>query len=78
MIINLLIEEILSRSKKIKKGIALSRAARSVLAKDNSKVSYKTIFSAGQGIGLINRVLTVEEIIHSIVKEYHEIKTQLP
>jgi nitronate monooxygenase len=73
-----IMEEIISRSKKIKKGIALSRAARSLLANDSSKVSYKTIFSAGQGSGLIDKVLTVEEIIQSIVNEYHEIKTQLP
>ena len=73
-----IIEEILSRSKKIKKGIALSRAARSLLAKEKSKVSYKTIFSAGHGVGLINDVLTVDEIIQSMVKEYHEIKSQLP
>lgn len=73
-----IIEEILSKSKKIKKGIALSRAARSLLSRDNSKVSYKTIFSAGQGVGLIDNVLTVEEIVQSMVKEYHELKTQLP
>jgi nitronate monooxygenase len=73
-----IIEEVLSKSKKIKKGIALSRAARSLLAKDNSKVSYKSIFSAGQGVGIINEILTVEEIVQSMVKEYHEIKSQLP
>lgn len=73
-----ILEEIFSRSKKIKKGIALSRAARSLLAKDNSKVSYKTIFSAGQGIGIIDKVFSVEEIILSMVNEYHEIKSQLP
>jgi len=73
-----IIEEIFSKSKKIKKGIALSRAARSLLGKDNSKVSYKTIFSAGHGIGLVDKILPVDEIIQSMVKEYHEIKTQLP
>ena len=71
-------EEIFSRSKKIKKGISLSRAARSLLAKDSSKVSYKTIFSAGHGVGLIDKVLSVEKIIHSMVNDYHELKTQLP
>jgi nitronate monooxygenase len=73
-----LLEEIFSKSNKIKKGIALSRAARSLLAKDSSKVSYKTIFSAGLGVGLIDKVLSVEEIIQSMVKEYYEIKLQLP
>jgi len=73
-----IIEEVLSKSKKIKKGIALSRAARSLLAKETSKVSYKTIFSAGHGIGLIDKIMPVDEIIQSMVKEYHEIKSILP
>jgi len=71
-------EEVLSRSKKIKKGIALSRAAKSLLSKDTSKFSYKTVYSAGHGVGLIDEVLSIEEIMQSMVKEYLEIKSRLP
>lgn len=71
-------EEILSRSKRIRRWIALSRAARSLLADEKSKVSYKTVFSAGQGVGLIDRVLPVAQIIENMVEEYRRIKTQLP
>lgn len=73
-----LLEAILSKSKKLKKWIALSRAARSLLAKDNSKTSYKTVYSAGHGVGLIEKVLSIEEIMQSMVKEYQEIKSTLP
>lgn len=73
-----LAEEIVTRSKKVKRWIALSRAARSLLADDKSKVSYKTVYSAGQGSGLIERVMPVREIIETTVREYREIKMRLP
>ena len=72
------IEEILKRNKKIKRWISLSRAARSLLGDVNSKASYKTVFSAGHGVGLIDRVLSIREIMEMTVKEYREIKRQLP
>lgn len=73
-----LAEELLSRSKKIKRWIALTRAGRSLLADDKSKASYKTVYSAGQGVGLIDRVMPVREIIETTVREYREIKMRLP
>ena len=73
-----LTEEVLSRSKKVKRWIALSRAGRSLLADDKSKVSYKTVYSAGQGVGLIDRVMPVREIIETTMREYQEIKLRLP
>ncbi|MFC1811289.1 NAD(P)H-dependent flavin oxidoreductase [Thermodesulfobacteriota bacterium] len=72
------IEEILKRNKRIKRWISLSRAARSLLGDVNSKISYKTVFSAGHGVGLIDRVLSIQEIMEMTVKEYQEIKEQLP
>lgn len=71
-------EEILSRSKRVRRWIALSRAARSLLADDKSKVSYKTVFSAGQGVGLIEGILPAAEIIENMVEEYRSVKAQLP
>lgn len=75
---NSLLEEIVSRSQKIKRWISLSRAARSLLANPNGKASYKTIYSAGQGSGLIDAVLPVHKIIENTVREYLEIKHRLP
>jgi nitronate monooxygenase len=73
-----LIEEILTKNKRIKRFISLSRAARSLFGDVNSKVSYKTVYSAGHGIGLIDDVLSIREIIKKTVKEYREIKVKLP
>lgn len=73
-----LVEEIVTRSKKVKRWIALSRAARSLLVDEKSKVSYKSAFSAGHGVGLIDRVMPVREIMETTVREYREIKMRLP
>lgn len=73
-----LIEGIFSRNKRIKRWISLSRAARSLLGGETSKVSYKTVYSAGHGVGLITDILSVREIMETTVKEYLEIKQNLP
>jgi len=73
-----LIEEMLTKNKRIKRFISLSRAARSLFGDVNSKVSYKTVYSAGHGIGLIDEVLSIREIIEKTVGEYRAIKAQLP
>ena len=73
-----LIEEILTKNKKIKRFISLSRAARSLFGDMDSKVSYKTVYSAGHGVGLIEEVLSIQEIMEKTVREYKEIKAKLP
>jgi len=73
-----LIEEILTKNKKIKRFISLSRAARSLFGDMDSKVSYKTVFSAGHGVGLIDTVLSIQEIMEKTVREYKETKAKLP
>jgi nitronate monooxygenase len=73
-----LIEELLTKNKKIKRFISLSRAARSLFGDMDSKVSYKTVYSAGHGVGLIDEVLSIQEIMEKTVREYKEIKAKLP
>ena len=72
------VEAILKRNKRIRRWISLSRAARSLLGDVNSKVSYKTVFSAGHGVGLIDKVMPIRGIMEKTVKEYHQIKEKLP
>ncbi len=73
-----LIEEILTKNIKIKRFISLSRAARSLFGDMDSKISYKTVYSAGHGVGLINEVFSIQEIMEKTVREYKEIKAKLP
>ncbi len=73
-----LLETIAERSTRIKRWISMSRAARSLLGNPESKASYKTVFSAGHGAGLIHDVLSVSEIIDKTVREYRDVKESLP
>jgi nitronate monooxygenase len=73
-----LFEEILTKNKRIKRFISLSRAARTLFGSTDSKASYKTVYSAGHGVGLIDKVLSIQEIMEITVKEYKKIKAQLP
>lgn len=67
-----------SKNKKIKRMISLSRAAKALLMSKEGKYSYKNIFSAGQGIGLIDEIESIEEIINKMIREYDSIRSQLP
>ena len=71
-------ETLASRSKRIKRWIALSRAARSLLAKPTHKISYKTVYSAGHSAGLIRDVQTVPEIMEHMIREYRAIVEKMP
>lgn len=71
-------ELILSKNKKLKKTISLSRAAKSLLGSKSSKYSFQNVFSAGQGIGLIDDIKPVAEIIKGIVFEYENIIKSMP
>ncbi len=73
-----IIEEILSRNKRVHKWISLGRAARSLFGSPESKASYKTVYSAGHGVGLINKVESAKDIIEKTMQDYQRIKTNLP
>ncbi|MBX3022958.1 MAG: nitronate monooxygenase [Bdellovibrionales bacterium] len=47
------------------------------LEESASKPSWKTVWSAGQSVGLIDEILSVREILQKMVREYEEAKTRL-
>lgn len=67
------IEYVLSYNKKLKRLYSLSRAAKVLLGGRNSKLSYKTIWSAGQGVSDIHEVKALAEIVSDIMQEYRHI-----
>lgn len=71
-------ENFLSQSKKLKRWMSLARAAKSLFSPEKMKASYKTVFSAGHGVGLIDKTETIDQIIEKTVKEYHQLKKKLP
>lgn len=73
------VETVLSQNVKIKKMISLVRAGKVLFGSENkNKLSYNTVFSAGHGVGNIDSILSIEEILYKTMIEYHEIKKKLP
>jgi nitronate monooxygenase len=44
----------------------------------SGKITWKTVWSAGQSVGLVNEVLSCEEIVQRLVREYFSAVTALP
>lgn len=73
------IEKAIRISPKFEKAWRLYKASGTLLGKpEKLKASYKTVFSAGHGVGLIDDIRSCESIVHSLVTEYREAKKALP
>lgn len=48
------------------------------LEKSVAGPSWKTVWCAGQSVGLINEILSCEEIILGMIEEYHQVTKDLP
>jgi nitronate monooxygenase len=72
------VDNVLSQSPRVKRWVSLLRAAKVMFGNENQKVSYKNIFSAGHGVGSIDKLLTIDEIIQKTMNEYNDIKSSLP
>jgi nitronate monooxygenase len=53
-------------------------AGMKALEKAATKPTWKTVWGAGQGVGLIHDVLSCEEIINKLVAEYYETLKRMP
>ncbi len=74
-----LIEKTLRLSPKLNKAWRLYKASKSLFGKQTDlKASYKTVFSAGHGAGLIYDIRSAENIVYSIAEEYWIAKAALP
>ncbi len=72
------VDSVLSQSPKVKRWISLLRAGRVMFGGENQKLSYKSIFSAGHGVGSIDELLTIDAVIQKTMLEYSELKKLLP
>lgn len=71
-------ESVLRQNQKFKRYLSLYRAGRALFGSPESKASYKNIFSAGHGVGLIDEVISIQEIINKTINEYESAKKRLP
>jgi len=66
-------------SPRLEKIWRLYKASKTLLGKpEKLKASYKTVFSAGHGVALIDQVEKAEDIVYSMVSEYWDLKKKLP
>jgi nitronate monooxygenase len=72
------VETVVNQSSALKRALSLYRAGKVLLGNPEKSVSYKTIFSAGHGVSLIDEVLSVQEIIERTMLEYQQVKSRLP
>jgi len=72
------VDNVLSYSPKVKRMVSLIRAGKSLLGSTEQKLSYKKVFSAGHGVGNIESVLSIEEILQGTVSDYRSLQKSLP
>ena len=72
------LESVLRQNKKFNRGLSLLRAGKALLGNPESKASYKNIFSAGHGVGLIEDIPTIAEIVGRTVEQFQAQKKNLP
>lgn len=73
------VEKALRASPKLDRAWRLYKAGRALFAKpSDAKASYKTVFSAGHGVGQIESIEPAEAIVHRLVREYWQAKQTLP
>ena len=53
-------------------------AGMKALEKAATKPTWKTVWGAGQSVGLIHEILSCEEIVNKLVKEYFETLKGMP
>ena len=73
-----LLELLVAKNRKLQRLLALYRARQTIYATSKQKISYQTVFAAGQGVGGINKVESVATIVQKTVNEYHVLKSALP
>jgi nitronate monooxygenase len=68
------LEEFLFKNPQTKKYMMMARSyiGAKMLEKAASQTTWKQVWSAGQGVGLINDILPAGEIVARLVREYHD------
>lgn len=74
-----LFDILIAKHRKLQQLLALYRARAAIFSTAAAKrVSYRTVYAAGQGVGAITDVLRIDDIVQNTVAEYHQLKSSLP
>lgn len=72
------VEAVLTQNRKFSRYLSLYRAGKALFGSAESKASYKNIFSAGHGVGLIEDIPSMQDIIHRTMDGYYKALKILP
>jgi len=74
------VEKLLYKFPQTKKYMKMARyyLGSKALEKAAGTTTWKEVWSAGQGVGLIDEILPASEIVHKLVEEYYEAARRLP
>lgn len=74
------VEKLLYKIPQTKKYMKMARyyLGSKALEKAAGKTTWKEVWSAGQGVGLIDEILPAKEIVQKLVEEYYEAARRLP
>lgn len=72
------IDNVLSQNPKVKRMVSLLRASKALFGNHEQKLSYKNVFSAGHGVGVIDSLISVDEVIQGTMREYHDLLKRMP
>jgi nitronate monooxygenase len=65
------VDNVLSQNAKVKRWVSLLRAGKILFGPKDQKISYKSVFSAGHGVGLIDSVESIEDIFLQTMSEFY-------
>jgi len=73
------LENFLFKNEKTKKYMRLIRAliGQRALEKAAKEITWKNVWSAGQGVGLVDKIIPAKEVIKELVYDYWEVKNAL-
>jgi nitronate monooxygenase len=73
------IEKVLLKNDATKKYMKMLRyfLGQGILEKAAKQTTWKNVWSAGQGVGLINKISSAREVVEELVKEYWDVKNAL-
>ena len=72
------IEQLLEKNKTLNRLLVLYRTKTTLMAGNDKKISYRTVYSAGQAVSMINDIQPIATIVNQTVTQYHQLKKSLP
>lgn len=72
------LEQLLEKNNTLNRLLALYRTKTTLTGGNDKKISYRTVYAAGQAVSLINNIQPIATIVEQTIRQYHQLKKSLP